>query len=81
MKRIKYFGILLLIIVACNTTNNKSDTEQGKVVESSTEVVYITNTGEKYHKGSCRYLSNSKIEIDLDEAIDKGYEACKVCKP
>jgi competence protein ComEC len=43
--------------------------------------VYITKTGEKYHKGGCRYLSKSKIAINLRDAISQGYTPCKVCKP
>ena len=44
-------------------------------------VVYITKTGEKYHRGSCRYLSRSKIKTTLGEAKRQGYGPCKVCKP
>ena len=53
------------------------------VVEQPTiaNVVYITNTGEKYHKSGCRYLKDSKIEISLSEAQSQGYDACGVCKP
>jgi hypothetical protein len=43
--------------------------------------VYITDTGDKYHKDGCRYLKKSKIPIKLSEAKDKGYTPCKVCKP
>jgi hypothetical protein len=42
--------------------------------------VYVTKTGKKYHRGSCRYLKKSKIAIELSEA-KKRYGACKVCKP
>ncbi|MEW6363159.1 MAG: MBL fold metallo-hydrolase [Acidobacteriota bacterium] len=45
------------------------------------ETVYITETGDKYHRGSCRYLSESKIKTTVCEALDKGYTPCKVCKP
>jgi len=44
-------------------------------------VVYITKTGEKYHKDGCRYLRQSKIKTTKKEAVKKGYGACKVCKP
>lgn len=50
-------------------------------IEPLTQTVYITKTGKKYHKGSCRYLSNSKIEIKKSKAVEAGYDACKVCKP
>lgn len=43
--------------------------------------VYVTKTGEKYHKSDCRYLKYSKIEVSLKEAISKSYSACSVCKP
>ncbi len=44
-------------------------------------VVYITKTGEKYHSSGCSSLSKSKIETTLKNAVDKGYEPCKKCKP
>lgn len=43
------------------------------------KTVYVTRTGTKYHKGSCQYLRDSKIEIPLSEAIANGYTACSVC--
>jgi hypothetical protein len=43
--------------------------------------VYITDTGAKYHTGSCRYLSRSKHPISLRDAKAQGYDACKVCRP
>ncbi len=43
--------------------------------------VFITNSGKKYHSGSCHHLSKSKISISKDEAIRKEYEPCKTCKP
>ena len=33
------------------------------------QAVYVTNTGKKYHVASCKYLSSSKITIDLNTAI------------
>mgnify|MGYP000913844550 CR=1 FL=1 len=44
-------------------------------------IVYITNTGTKYHRDGCRYLSSSKIAIRLSEAIRRGYGPCSVCRP
>ena len=44
------------------------------------ETVYITNTGSKYHLDGCRHLK-SKIEVSLQEALDKNLEPCKNCKP
>jgi len=49
--------------------------------EVASEVVYVTNTGTKYHKGSCHHLRKSKIRMSKSDAVRKGYEACKHCKP
>jgi len=43
--------------------------------------VYITNTGEKYHRDGCRYLARSKIPIKKSDAIKQGYTPCSVCNP
>lgn len=44
-------------------------------------IVYITRTGEKYHRDNCRYLRQSKISISKKEATRQRYTACKVCTP
>ena len=44
------------------------------------EEVYITNTGSKYHKGSCPSVNKSKIPISLEKAKE-AYEPCKRCSP
>lgn len=43
--------------------------------------VYVTKTGEKYHRDGCRYLSKSKIPITLSKAKSGGYTPCSVCGP
>lgn len=43
--------------------------------------VYITKTGEKYHRNGCRYLSRSQIAIALSDAKSQGYTPCSVCTP
>jgi hypothetical protein len=49
--------------------------------DPATITVYITRTGEKYHRGDCRYLRQSKIAVSLKEAVARGYGPCSVCKP
>lgn len=49
--------------------------------DPATIVVYITRTGKKYHRGTCRYLRQSKIKTTLAEAKENGYLPCKVCDP
>jgi len=42
--------------------------------------VYVTKSGSKYHRDSCRYLSKSKKAMTLAEASAR-YSPCKGCKP
>ena len=49
--------------------------------EAKEQTVYVTDTGKKYHRGSCRYLSRSKNAMKEKAAIAAGYGACKVCRP
>lgn len=50
------------------------------VPEQKVEVtVYITKTGEKYHRAGCQYLRKSQIPISLDDAQAMGYTACSRC--
>ena len=44
-------------------------------------VVYITETGEKYHTEQCSSTRNSKIAITLEEAVSRGFDPCQRCKP
>jgi len=45
------------------------------------QTVYTTNSGSKYHKAGCRYLSKSEIPITKTEAINEGLTPCSVCNP
>ena len=83
--------VFALSIAGCSdedvpTASTMSDEEIAQNTRNSTPVaasptVYITNTGTKYHKSGCRYLSQSKIAISKKDAIAQGYGACSVCKP
>lgn len=42
-------------------------------------VVYVTRTGERYHKEWCSYLRYSRFAISRSEAIQRGYTPCKRC--
>lgn len=43
--------------------------------------VYRTNTGTKYHRHSCFYLSQSSIAITLGEALAGRLGPCSRCRP
>ena len=44
-------------------------------------VVYITNTGSRYHEDGCTSLRTSRVAVTLLEAYRAEYEACQVCRP
>ncbi len=70
---------------------NNNVSENSNIIESEVElesqivnddisvVVYITKTGKKYHLDWCRYLSKSKIETTLENAMNSGYTPCSKC--
>lgn len=53
--------------------------QQTSDTSPSDPIVYITNTGEKYHRDGCRTLK-SKIERKLSE-VRGNYGPCGICNP
>lgn len=47
---------------------------------SGDTLVYVTRTGECYHRSGCSYLKSSR-EVTLDYAVDHGYRPCSRCSP
>ena len=64
-----------------NTGGYSTYSNTAYIMLGGSTMYYITNTGEKYHRDGCRYLSSSKIPITLSEACSKGYSPCSVCDP
>lgn len=60
--------------------DSEETTSNNNLTEESAEVVYITNTGECYHKGTCSYLK-SKVETTKERALTMGLRACSRCRP
>ncbi|WP_277632270.1 hypothetical protein [Avrilella dinanensis] len=75
------FLFYLLFFIGFSGFAPAESTNQQAVVLAKEQVVYITKTGKKYHKGSCRYLKKSKIKTSKSKVQKQGYTACKVCKP
>jgi hypothetical protein len=52
--------------------------------QDQSRIVYIAGSGngKKYHVEDCRTLRNStKIEVTVEDAKNRGYTPCGVCKP
>ena len=58
-----------------NGVETRADT-----LSSESVSIFLTRTGSKYHRGSCRFLAKSRIPTSLDKVQGK-YAPCKVCKP
>ena len=48
--------------------------------QANDPIVYITDSGSKYHAGGCKYLKKSKIEKHLSD-VKGSYQPCGVCNP
>ena len=55
---------------ASNTTTNS---------ETNSQMVWVGDTGTKYHIQSCRTLKGKGHQITLQQALAEGREPCKVC--
>lgn len=59
-------------------TNSSVQPSEATSTQKS-QTVYVTNTGSKYHRSGCQYLSKSQISISLNDAKSQGYSACSKC--
>ena len=93
---ISYEGFNIMKIDIHNNEKNKKETSisseetfaettteatEETAYDSSNETVYITDSGNKYHRSGCRTLKKSKHAISKSSAVKQGYEACGVCHP
>ena len=63
-----------------NTTTSTQKTQTSTTTQNTnSSIVYVTKTGEKYHKSSCSYLRQSKIQMNLSDAKAQGYTPCSRC--
>lgn len=63
------------------STDESTDNSPVTLPEDTKDItVYVTKTGEKYHRSGCQYLSKSKIAMDLSEAAES-YSPCSKCNP
>lgn len=81
MKRFFLFLSLTLVLGLAPAPGQQHAHEHALAVQPTETVVYVTRTGERYHRGTCRYLKKSKIPAELGVAKAQGYTPCKVCKP
>ena len=62
-----------------NTTSSTQSSTQNNNSASSGDMVWIPNSGSKYHSHSgCSNMKNPR-QVTKQEAINQGFEACKKC--
>ena len=61
---------------ASGTQNGTSSGNQ-----AGERIVWVGETGTKYHRQDCRTLKGKGHSITLQQALNQGREACKVCEP
>lgn len=47
----------------------------------SSQTVYRTPSGEKYHTATCRYVKNVSHSLSIADARKSGLAACSQCRP
>lgn len=64
-----------------STTTTTSTSSQNSTTSSdnNSEMVWVGNTGNKYHNQSCRTLKGQGYQITKQQALSEGREPCKVC--
>ena len=91
MKKILLLTLLILILLFAACTSDIA--ASGGVVVHGTlptptasydpalDIVYVTQSGTKYHTADCSYLSDSCIPMTREQAISEGREPCSRCHP
>lgn len=66
-------------IIAYNIGQNNTQ----KLTPDTSPIVYVTTSGQKYHRKNCRYVrgKDNTLEISINQAEEKGYSPCSKCKP
>ena len=56
-------------------------TQRPRPAAQTSDIVYIADTGETYHRAGCRYVAYHVIPITRAEAESRGFTPCPMCKP
>ena len=64
-----------------NSEKNTQSTTSSEVSndDENSQMVWVGDSGTKYHNESCRTLKGNKHQITLQQALAEGREPCKVC--
>ena len=71
------------------TTNNSGETTRDNVdkkpptrkLDGTSDLVWITKSGTRYHKQDCYHVRGGNITLTREEALRRGLKPCTHCKP
>lgn len=73
--------LLFRAFIGADDQNDKPLTFEEIQKEKKSELVWVfPKAGERYHKGSCSYISNKPRQIILTTQYRKKYDSCHLCK-
>lgn len=79
------FALYFFVLYEGDASSQEAKTEPQLTTYSQdasvSDYIYVTGSGEKYHRSDCRYVNDSSERISLEDAIDRGYTPCSVCNP
>ncbi len=82
------FMLILLLFGCMNNTaaqggvvvRGSSPTEPTKIiVPDSDDIVYVSQSGAKYHTADCPFVDDSFIPVTLEQALQEGKQPCSRC--
>jgi len=51
------------------------------VLQTSSQTVYKTPYGKKYHLSTCQMVENVSASLSIQQALETGLTPCKICRP
>lgn len=70
-------------VITDNQINNDilidNTIQDNNIKDVSTDIVFVTQNGKKYHEEGCVHLKYQKRELTVEQAQNEGYEPCKAC--
>lgn len=74
--------VVLICVAIANIYYRKGYNDHVYYADDSSPIVYITHSGDKYHKSRCTYIRKSDaVDISLNKAEKLGYSRCSDCRP
>jgi micrococcal nuclease len=74
----RFLPVLVLAVIALLAADGL---RPARAIGAPAATVYVTETGQSYHRDGCPYLQRTRLPLPLPEAAALGYAPCGVCLP